>query len=222
MRTDTVREHCAGSDHPNLVSRFNMADREYNRAYYRKHRKKLIQAALAYEARMSADEKLKLRERQRAAYRRRKTSATKEWLSRRRLSQARANKKRWSDPKERLRMNALVRARRLGNPDAHRWQSLKWQRNNPDGARALRARRRARIRKAQGRWSAADFVEIVKRQRGRCFWCGDRLGKMHADHRVPLARGGSNWPKNIVASCPPCNHRKRDKLPDEFLKITGE
>jgi 5-methylcytosine-specific restriction endonuclease McrA len=33
------------------------------------------------------------------------------------------------------------------------------------------------------------------------------------DHVIPLSRGGSNWPTNLVCACGQCNSRKCDKLP---------
>jgi 5-methylcytosine-specific restriction endonuclease McrA len=33
---------------------------------------------------------------------------------------------------------------------------------------------------------------------------------------VPLSRGGTNGPENIVCSCPACNHKKSDKHPMDF------
>jgi 5-methylcytosine-specific restriction endonuclease McrA len=33
---------------------------------------------------------------------------------------------------------------------------------------------------------------------------------------VPLSRGGSNGPENIVIACPTCNLAKKDKMPHEW------
>lgn len=50
-------------------------------------------------------------------------------------------------------------------------------------------------------------------QRGKCHWCGIALGDdYHVDHVIPLVKGGSNGPENIVCSCPPCNLRKGAKI----------
>lgn len=36
------------------------------------------------------------------------------------------------------------------------------------------------------------------------------------DHVVPLVKGGSNGPDNLVIACSTCNLRKNDKLPHEW------
>lgn len=51
---------------------------------------------------------------------------------------------------------------------------------------------------------------------GHCFWCDRSLEKYHVDHVTPLAKGGTNYPNNIVCSCPRCNLKKSDKLPEVF------
>ncbi|MBZ5623051.1 MAG: HNH endonuclease [Acidobacteriia bacterium] len=41
-------------------------------------------------------------------------------------------------------------------------------------------------------------------------------GRGTIDHYIPLSKGGTNFPDNIVLACWPCNNRKRAKLPSEF------
>lgn len=50
---------------------------------------------------------------------------------------------------------------------------------------------------------------------GRCAYCGYEA-KLHADHRMPLVRGGSNTIDNILPACRSCNSRKNKKTEDEF------
>lgn len=38
---------------------------------------------------------------------------------------------------------------------------------------------------------------------------------MTVDHVVPKSHGGQSTWTNLVASCSPCNARKRDRTPDE-------
>jgi 5-methylcytosine-specific restriction endonuclease McrA len=89
---------------------------------------------------------------------------------------------------------------------------------NPEKARVWRRGRRARLRNAEGVFTEADVKAILRSQSYRCYWCRDDISEEHHnDHFVPLARGGSNWPENIVGACPTCNISRRDKLPGEFL-----
>lgn len=51
--------------------------------------------------------------------------------------------------------------------------------------------------------------EIRMKFGGRCAYCGcDVSVKMQVDHVVPLELGGTNDPKNLFPSCPPCNNFK--------------
>ena len=86
--------------------------------------------------------------------------------------------------------------------------------------RASAHNRRARRKKAKGRHTTEQLHQQLKRQEGRCYYCHIELptgrNSWHADHIVPLSRGGSNDINNIVISCPPCNRKKHDKLPHEW------
>lgn len=99
--------------------------------------------------------------------------------------------------------------------------------------------RRIAVAEAQ-RLRAAEFVEKQKKEiqsatekkiprrrrrifeecKGQCHYCGTALrleGLWHIDHKMPKALGGDNSPGNLVASCAPCNHAKRDTTDVEFF-----
>lgn len=62
-----------------------------------------------------------------------------------------------------------------------------------------------------------DIQAQLKSQNGRCWWCGKKIkNNWHLDHRIPLARGGSNGPGNIVITHARCNLKKQDKMPWEY------
>jgi len=83
--------------------------------------------------------------------------------------------------------------------------------------RVLLHRRRARKRNAGGSYTVQQLQQQVERQKARCYYCKVKLGKVyHADHIVPLSRGGTNDISNIVLACPTCNLRKGAKLPSEW------
>ena len=104
---------------------------------------------------------------------------------------------------------------------AHRGEVLAYgsayQKANPDIIRARSARYRARKLGAEGSYTEGDIKAQYVQQEGKCFWCGVVVRKdYHVDHVVPLARGGTNYPENIVIACVKCNQQKHDKLPHEW------
>lgn len=55
---------------------------------------------------------------------------------------------------------------------------------------------------------------ILARDGYRCQYCGITRADgaiMEVDHKVPLARGGSNRMSNLITACRECNRSKRDK-----------
>lgn len=62
--------------------------------------------------------------------------------------------------------------------------------------------------------------QIFDKSEGKCHYCGTSLtldGRWHIEHKMPRALMGGNEPSNLVASCVPCNHKKRDKTDQEFI-----
>lgn len=120
-----------------------------------------------------------------------------------------------------------TKAKRAAYREAHRDEAYErtkaWLKAHPEGRKANRNRRRARERGAEGTHTGADIEAIYQEQGGCCFWCGKDVGAdYHVDHFYPLSRGGSNWPENLVVSCPSCNISKNDKLPSEYLGSHNE
>lgn len=103
------------------------------------------------------------------------------------------------------------------NRAGNRERGRRWEAKHPEQKRAYTAKRRAKLRAAEGVYTDADLKLQFKAQRGKCWWCGDKLKKgYHADHITPLNRGGTNKPENIVLACPHCNCSRQDKLPQEW------
>lgn|SRR5215831_6307062 len=144
-----------------------------------------------------------------------------EFVERKRVSGRRTDAKRQADPIKRLKRNARIVERRNEKPELAektRTGQKVWRDKTPGWHRPYRHRRRARLRKAKGSFDRGDVFLILTAQTFRCFWCdADITRKHHVDHYIPLARGGSNWPSNIVLACARCNHQRRDKMPDEFM-----
>jgi 5-methylcytosine-specific restriction endonuclease McrA len=78
-------------------------------------------------------------------------------------------------------------------------------------------RRRTRKRSAPGSYDTRDIGIMLRNQKGRCWWCGKAMeDKYTIDHRIPLVRGGSNEPTNLILACASCNKSKGMKVPSEF------
>jgi 5-methylcytosine-specific restriction endonuclease McrA len=56
---------------------------------------------------------------------------------------------------------------------------------------------------------------LAKLSQGLCQYCGRRFpaSQLTMDHVIPLARGGTSAPGNIVPACSACNRDKKLKTP---------
>lgn len=101
-------------------------------------------------------------------------------------------------------------------------ENRKWWKEHPEQAKAISAKRNAKRRalkvNAEGTHTIADMRRQYDAQKGKCWWCGKPVAweDRHDDHLIPLNRGGTNWPNNMVVSCAKCNMSKHDKLPHEW------
>ena len=96
-------------------------------------------------------------------------------------------------------------------------------RSSPKGrdaaANGKHARRALLANAPSDNWKVS---EVHSEANGKCLYCGISvtLNEMHADHFIPLAKGGSNLRENIVCSCASCNLKKSDKMPEDFIGET--
>jgi len=79
---------------------------------------------------------------------------------------------------------------------------------------------RARRLNADGHFCETDIQKLFQIQKGRCAYCprilkGKRIKSI--DHKIPLSRGGSNWPNNLQLVCFSCNAKKGSRTHDEFV-----
>lgn len=138
-----------------------------------------------------------------------------EWF-RRDPERARSLKRsRYANNAEREREKA--KEKRRVNPERFREAVRKYDKSHRDKRRA-NANKRRFAKKTRGSFTAADIQLQLRSQLNKCWHCGAEIvgNKYHADHLIPLARGGSNAPENIVISCPTCNLSKGAKLPQEW------
>jgi len=93
-----------------------------------------------------------------------------------------------------------------------------WYANNRERTLRRVAAYKAREADAGPRPSSDELGDLRRRQGDRCAYCGAELGGAgELDHRVPLARGGSNGVANRSWACRTCNRDKHDKTAEEFL-----
>jgi 5-methylcytosine-specific restriction endonuclease McrA len=78
----------------------------------------------------------------------------------------------------------------------------------------------ARKRGNGGAHTADDIRAQYERQKGKCFYCGAKVSNNYqVDHVLPLVKGGSNGPENLVVTCVACNMKKNAKHPMDFAGI---
>ena len=95
---------------------------------------------------------------------------------------------------------------------------------SPERAAELQAewnRKRQKFISERSESGITGFYDKLQQMRGgRCYWCGCRLTNetRQVDHVIPLAGGGHHKAYNLVLSCFKCNHDKRAKRPNEWIK----
>lgn len=92
---------------------------------------------------------------------------------------------------------------------------------NPERAAHKAKVARARRLGAEGRHTFEQWLARVAFHGWRCRYCRIPLdfGTLTQDHAIPLSRGGSQWPANLVPACMSCNCRKRTRTLMEFLEV---
>jgi 5-methylcytosine-specific restriction endonuclease McrA len=142
----------------------------------------------------------------RAANHDRIKAGIKEWRERNRERQS-ATAAAWyaANRERKLAKNAEWRA---ANLQRFNEAGAAWRAANPDRLAAYTKKYRDLRASAPGSEYTTDALIAARVQTygGLCFYCGDQATEV--DHRIPLSRGGSHWPANIVPACRSCNARK--------------
>lgn len=109
------------------------------------------------------------------------------------------------------------------NPEKYRNIKKRfWERNKPKW-NIYATERRARILKAIGSFSKAEWDGLLEYYGNKCLRCSTNK-RLEADHVIPLSRGGKNSIDNIQPLCRTCNSSKGTKILDfrEFGNIIME
>lgn len=111
---------------------------------------------------------------------------------------------------------------RLANPEADAEQAKRWRQKNLPKLCEYARTRRSRKLNAGGEVSAEQISDLLHRQHRKCAYCTVKLKRVfHADHIMPLSRGGSNFIGNIQILCKTCNLRKNAMHPTDFARKIG-
>lgn len=115
------------------------------------------------------------------------------------------------------RIRARDRAKYHKNPKKATERTLRYQRNHPEVRSYHDRKKTAKRNNAEGTYTKTDIELLYRTQKAKCWHCGISIAdKYHIDHLIPLSRGGTNWPNNLVLACPKCNMSKGSKLTHEW------
>lgn len=161
-------------------------------------------------------EKIRARKRTLAAQHREKNRArSRAWYKNNRTHKSKYNAQYYNENRHRERARHQEWHRRNSRRQAQKWQE--YRQKNPDTIYNRNTRRRAREFGANGTHTRNDIRELYRTSGGLCWWCGKEVGDNYeVDHRIPLAKGGSNAPENLCISCPECNRSKNANMPWDF------
>jgi 5-methylcytosine-specific restriction endonuclease McrA len=96
----------------------------------------------------------------------------------------------------------------------------------PERYKAIIHKRIALKNAAPGEYIADDVKRMYAEQDGMCAYCGIRIfmdipKDVHVDHVLPLSRGGTNYPDNLLLTCSTCNQSKGGRTVTEWASIRG-
>ncbi len=101
---------------------------------------------------------------------------------------------------------------------SHQAQVQEYRKTHREQDRAYVHKRRAHKMSQGGSYTTQDIERKFRAQKKKCYYCHKPLSHYHIEHVVPLSRGGSNAPDNVVLACPSCNNSKHARLPHEWPK----
>lgn len=97
-----------------------------------------------------------------------------------------------------------------------------YREKNTTKVRALSRNYKAKKKNAEGKHTKKDIDFLFLKQKAKCAVCTEGIKNgFHVDHISPLARGGTNWPKNLQLLCQRCNNQKHAKDPIDFMQEKG-
>lgn len=220
MDNDTTFKRCTkcGNEYPATREYFSKhgqglhpqcktCRRAEGKEYYKKNREKVLDRTAKY-AQEHPELRREIQTRRRENHREEVNAYAREWMR-----EWRAN----ATDEDKQKMRETQKRYRASHPEVNRAGLRRHYQKHKPYYTAKTHKRRAIKKQVEGTYSASDIRDLYRSQKGRCWWCGKLVGDdYHVDHRIPLDKGGSNWPENLCISCPECNLSKGNKLPHEW------
>lgn len=94
----------------------------------------------------------------------------------------------------------------------------RYLRDNPEFSRVAASRRRSLLAGANGSFSVDQWTSRLEYYESKCMYCGSSES-IEIEHRIPLSRGGTNLPANLVPACKSCNCKKGTKTETEYKQL---
>ena len=185
--------------------RWRARNKKHIRQYKREYKARNIEACRGYGRTHYEKHKNRIRSRQRQYYLRNREhimQCVKKYTAQHR-DKVLARKRDWYQ-RNRIRLYKIAKL---------------WRSHNADKIRAYVRNRKSRIRGASGFFTYTDILNIRTQQNNHCYYCGTLLlnNNDSIDHKIPIIRGGSNWPNNLCLTCLSCNKRKGVLTDKEFI-----
>ena len=119
----------------------------------------------------------------------------------------------WEDPEAE---RAYRRTYSAANREKVRAVVRAWFRRHPHVSALAANKRRARWANVEDKLTEEQLDEILVFFDFRCGYCLTDLRTLPKhlrtwDHMLPIVRGGSNTPENVIPCCKSCNSRKKDR-----------
>lgn len=93
------------------------------------------------------------------------------------------------------------------NPEARKIHDKQYKETHPEKKKVDRHARRTREKNAEGSFTLEEWEQLKMQFGYKCAYCG-KTKELTVDHKIPLARGGTNYISNIQPLCMLCNQKK--------------
>lgn len=134
---------------------------------------------------------------------------------RRKISEAQIGTHRSKETKEKLKKQ------KLGSKNPNWRGGINTDKKHIQERKRVRAhRRRAKLNKVEGSFTAQEWRELKRHYGYCCPRCGRKepIIKLTIDHIVPINKGGNNFITNIQPLCGTCNSSKADRESEAICK----